>query len=74
MDCLDRSLLGILKDPISIVLCIATQTPFGTSQSLSDMIAWIAEEPMVKSLPRLLPAELAVAWLRESCSFTPCHE
>ena len=60
MDSLGRSLLGILKDPHAQWFYLSPpQTPLGTSQSLSDMIAWIAKEPLLRSLPRPRLVELA---------------
>src|SRR5437763_15574623 len=58
---MDRSLLGSWKGPNAQWFCVppATQTALGTSQSLSDIIRWITEEPILRSLPRPLLVELA---------------
>jgi hypothetical protein len=60
-DCMGRSLLGSWKGPHAQWFCVppAPQTALGTSQSLSDIIRWIAEEPVLRSLPRPLLVELA---------------
>ena len=60
-DCMGRSLLGCWKGPYAQWFCVppAPQTALGTSQSLSDIIGWIAEEPILRSLPRPLLVELA---------------
>jgi hypothetical protein len=61
IDCMGRSLLGSWKGPHAQWFCVPTppQTALGTSQSLSDIIQWIAEEPVLRSLPRPLLVELA---------------
>ncbi|KAH8805290.1 hypothetical protein F5884DRAFT_679219 [Xylogone sp. PMI_703] len=58
---LGRSLLGLLKGHYTQLFYLPPpQTiPLGTSQSLSEMVAWIAEEPVMRSLPRPLLVELA---------------
>lgn len=60
-DCIDRSLLGSWKGPHAQWFCTppAPQTALGKSQSISDIIHWIAEEPVLRSLPRPLLVELA---------------
>ena len=60
-DCMSRSLLGTWKGPRAQWFYVppAPQTAIGTSQSLSDLIRWIAEEPVLRSLPRPLLVELA---------------
>jgi len=60
-DCMGLSLLGSWKGLHAQWFCVpsAPQTALGTSQSLSDIIRWIAEEPVLRSLPRPLLVELA---------------
>ncbi|RYP05759.1 hypothetical protein DL764_003576 [Monosporascus ibericus] len=56
--CRGRSLLGSWQVPHAKWFCVPS-TPHSTSQSLADMIHWIAEEPVLRSLPRPLLVELA---------------
>ena len=60
-DCMGRSLLGSWEGPHAQWFCVppAPQTTLGTSQSVSDIIRWIAEEPILRSFPRPLLVELA---------------
>lgn len=57
-DCGGRALLGSWQDPHAKWFCVPS-TQQTTSQSLSEMIRWIAEEPVLRSLPRPLLVELA---------------
>ncbi|KAI1768110.1 hypothetical protein GGR53DRAFT_524831 [Hypoxylon sp. FL1150] len=57
-DCGGRALLGSWHDPHAKWFCVPS-TQQTTSQSLSEMIHWIAEEPVLRSLPRQLLVELA---------------
>ncbi|RYO79634.1 hypothetical protein DL766_010587 [Monosporascus sp. MC13-8B] len=57
-ECRGRSLLGSWQVPHARWFCVPS-TPQSTSQSLADMIHWIAEEPVLRSLPRPLLVELA---------------
>ncbi|KAI1379880.1 hypothetical protein F4677DRAFT_297809 [Hypoxylon crocopeplum] len=57
-DCRGRALLGSWQDPHAKWFCVPS-APQTTSQSLSEMIRWIAEEPVLRSLPRPLLVELA---------------
>ncbi|RYP03128.1 hypothetical protein DL765_010584 [Monosporascus sp. GIB2] len=57
-ECRGRSLLGSRQVPHARWFCVPS-TPQSTSQSLADMIHWIAEEPVLRSLPRPLLVELA---------------
>ncbi|KAI0169622.1 hypothetical protein GGR52DRAFT_475210 [Hypoxylon sp. FL1284] len=57
-DCNDRALLGSWQDPHAKWFCVPS-TRQATSQSISEMIRWIAEEPELRSLPRQLLVELA---------------
>ncbi|KAK3326074.1 hypothetical protein B0H66DRAFT_637403 [Apodospora peruviana] len=59
---LGRSLVGSWKDPTHAEwYCIPhePQTEPGTSQSLSDIIRWVADDPIIRSLPRPVLIELA---------------
>jgi hypothetical protein len=60
-DCMDRSLLASWDVPHGQWFCVPStaQTALGTSQSLSEIIRWIAKEPILRSLPRPLLVELA---------------
>jgi len=60
-ECIGRSLLGSWRGPHAQWYCVspAPPTAMGTSQSLSDLIRWISEEPVLRSLPRLILVELA---------------
>ncbi|KAK3363138.1 hypothetical protein B0T25DRAFT_468891 [Lasiosphaeria hispida] len=60
LNCLERPLLGVLRSPHTQWFYLSPpQVPLGTSRPLSNMIAWIAEEPIVRSLPRRQLVELA---------------
>lgn len=57
-----RSLLGSWKQPQAQWFCVPvteTSAGLGASQSLSELIRWIAAEPVLRSLPRPLLVELA---------------
>ncbi|KAM5350667.1 hypothetical protein ACJ41O_007172 [Fusarium nematophilum] len=58
VDCKARSLLGSWTDPRTRWFGVP-HVDVGTSKSLSDIIHWIAEEPVIRSLPRLRLIELA---------------
>jgi hypothetical protein len=58
--CMGRSPLGVLRDPYSQWFYLSTpQTPPSSSQSFAEVIAWVAEEPVIRTLPRSVLVELA---------------
>jgi hypothetical protein len=60
INCIGRSPLGVLRDPYSQWFCLSTpQTAPSSSQSFAEVIAWVAEEPVVRALPRSVLVELA---------------
>ncbi|KAM0283370.1 hypothetical protein ACHAQH_002492 [Verticillium albo-atrum] len=61
LDCMQRSLVATWQDPRAQWFCVPgaaihTQT---TSQSISDIVQWIAEKPVVRSFSRPTSVELA---------------
>ena len=55
-----RSPLGVLRDPYSQWFSLSPpKTLPGSSQSFAEIIAWVAEEPVLRTLPRSLLVELA---------------
>ncbi|KAM6528940.1 hypothetical protein FALCPG4_009893 [Fusarium falciforme] len=59
--CSDRSFLGSWNGPHAEWFCVpaALSSECGGSRALSDIIKWIAEEPVLRSLPRPILVELA---------------
>ncbi|KAJ4259732.1 hypothetical protein NW762_007663 [Fusarium torreyae] len=58
--CKNRSLLTCLKTPRTQWFVPSTsRTKRNTTQSLSELIKWISQEPVLRSLPRPLLVELA---------------
>jgi hypothetical protein len=60
IDCIGRSPLGVLRDPYSQWFYLSTPlTASSSSQSFAEVIAWVAEEPVVRTLPRSVLVDLA---------------
>ncbi|EEU45284.1 uncharacterized protein NECHADRAFT_80816 [Fusarium vanettenii 77-13-4] len=59
--CNDRSFLGSWNGPHAEWFCVpaALSSQYGGSMALSDIIMWISEEPVLRSLPRPILVELA---------------
>jgi hypothetical protein len=59
--CNDRSFLGSWNGPHAEWFCVPAALPreIGESRAVSDIIKWIAEEPVLRSLPRRILVELA---------------
>ncbi|KAL7796462.1 hypothetical protein V8C43DRAFT_24913 [Trichoderma afarasin] len=58
VNCIGRSLLGSWGNPQANLYCVPP-TPQSISLSLSDIICWVAENPILRSMPRLLLFKLA---------------
>jgi hypothetical protein len=60
INCIGRSPLGVLRDPYSQWFYLSTpQTAPSSSQSFAEVIAWVAEEPVSRTLPRSVLVKLA---------------
>ncbi|KAI8673027.1 hypothetical protein NCS56_00767400 [Fusarium sp. Ph1] len=59
--CDSRSFLGSWSGPHAQWFCVPTalSTGYGGSRALSDIIKWISEEPVLRSLPRPMLVEVA---------------
>lgn len=58
INCIGRSLLGSWTGPHAKWFCVPP-APQSTSRSLSDIISWVSEEPIMRSMSRPLRFKLA---------------